>query len=73
MNTSWINQQVRSLKKMLIHSFYGTNLPITTKDIEFVEKRNIKVQELKRQLGEKYILSNVTSIHNRGEKHGISK
>jgi len=73
MNTSWINQQVRLLKKMLIHSFYGTNLPITTKDIEFVEKRNIKVQELKRQLGEKYILSNVTSIHNRGEKHGISK
>ena len=73
MNMSWINQQVRSLKKMLIHSFYGTNLPITTKDIEFVEKRNIKVQELKRQLGEKYILSNVTSIHNRGEKHGISK
>jgi hypothetical protein len=58
---------------MLIHSFYGTNLPITTKDIEFVEKRNIKVQELKRQLGNKYILSNVTSIHNRGEQHGISK
>lgn len=58
---------------MLIHSFYGTNLPITTKDIEFVEKRNIKVQELKRQLGEKYILSNVISIHNRGTKHGISK
>jgi hypothetical protein len=58
---------------MLINSFYGTNLPITTKDIEFVEKRNIKVQELKRQLGEKYILSNVTSIHNRGKKHGISK
>lgn len=58
---------------MLIHSFYGTNLPITTKDIEFVEKRNIKVQELKRQLGEKYILSNVISIHNRGAKHGISK
>lgn len=58
---------------MLIHSFYGTNLPITTKDIEFVEKRNIKIQELKRQLGEKYILSNVISIHNRGAKHGISK
>lgn len=58
---------------MLLHSFYGINLPITTKDIEFVEKRNIKVQELKRQLGKKYILSNVTSIHNRGEKHGVSK
>ena len=36
---------------MLLHSFYGKNLPITTKDIEFVEKRNIKVQELKRQMG----------------------
>ena len=58
---------------MLLHSFYGVNLPITTKDIEFVEKRNIKVQELKRQLGKKYILFNVTSIHNRGAKHGISK
>jgi hypothetical protein len=58
---------------MLLHSFYGTNLPITTKDIEFVEKRNIKVQELKRQMGNKYILSNVISIHNRGEQHGISK
>jgi len=58
---------------MLLNSFYGINLPITTKDIEFVEKRNIKVQELKRQIGNKYILSNVISIHNRGEKHGISK
>jgi len=58
---------------MLLNSFYGTNLSITTKDIEFVEKRNIKVQELKRQMGNKYILSNVISIHNRGEKHGISK
>ena len=73
MNMSWINQQERLLKKMLLHSFYGKNLPITTKDIEFVEKRNIKVQELKRQMGNKYILSNVTSIHNRGEQHGISK
>ena len=54
-------------------NFYGIELPITTKDIEFVEKRNIKVQELKRQLGKKYILSNVTSIHNKGEQHGISK
>lgn len=73
MNTSYIHQQERLLKKMLLNSFYGTNLPITTKDIEFVEKRNIKVQELKRQMGDKYILSNVISIHNRGEQHGISK
>lgn len=38
-----------------------------------MEKRNIKVQELKRQLGKKYILFNVTSIHNKGEQHGVSK
>ena len=58
---------------MLLHSFYGVNLPITTKDILFCEKRYIEVQNLKRQMGKKYILSNVTSIHNRGEQHGISK
>ena len=58
---------------MLLHSFYGVNLPITTKDILFCEKRYIEVQNLKRQMGKKYILSNVTSIHNRGAKHGISK
>ena len=58
---------------MLLHSIYGVNLPITTKDILFCEKRYIEVQNLKRQMGKKYILSNVTSIHNRGAKHGISK
>ena len=58
---------------MLLNSFYGANLPITTKDIEFVEKRNIKVQELKRQMGDKYILSNVISIHNRGVNNGENK
>ena len=58
---------------MLLHSFYGINISITTKDILFCEKRYIEVQNLKRQMGKKYILSNVTSIHNRGAKHGISK
>ena len=58
---------------MLLNSFYKIKLPITTKDIEFVERRNIKVQFLKRQLGNKYVLSNVTSIHNKGEQHGISQ
>jgi len=56
-----------------IHSFYGVALPVTQNDIEFLERRNIKVQFLKRQLGNKYVLSNVISIHNRGEQHGISK
>ncbi len=56
-----------------IHSFYGVALPVTQNDIEFMERRNIKVQFLKRQLGEKYVLSNLTTIYNRGEKHGISK
>jgi hypothetical protein len=56
-----------------IHSFYGVALPVTQNDIEFLERRNIKVQFLKRQLGDKYVLSNLTSIHNRGAKHGISK
>ena len=37
-----------------IHSFYGVALPVTQNDIEFLERRNIKVQFLKRQLGEKY-------------------
>ena len=58
---------------MLLNNFYNIKLPITTKDIEFVERRNIKVQFLKRQLGNNYVLSNVTSIHNRGAQHGISK
>ena len=58
---------------MLLNSFYKIKLPITTKDIEFVERRNIKVQFLKRQLGDNYVLSNVTSIHNKGEQHGISQ
>ncbi len=58
---------------MLLNSFYKINLPITTKDIEFVERRNIKTQFLKRQLGNKYVLFNVTSIHNKGEQHGISQ
>ena len=58
---------------MLLNNFYKINLPITTKDIEFVERRNIKIQFLKRQLGNKYVLSNVTSIHNKGEQHGISQ
>ena len=56
-----------------IHSFYGVALPVTQNDFEFLERRNIKVQFLKRQLGNKYVLSNVTTIYNRGEKHGISK
>lgn len=58
---------------MLLHSFYGINLPITTKDILFCEKRFIEVQNLKRQMGNKYILFNITSIHNKGEQHGVSK
>ncbi len=58
---------------MLINSFYNARLPITVEDLKFCEKRFIKVQELKRQMGEKYLLFNVTSIHNRGEKHGVSK
>ena len=53
--------------KPTIHSFYGVALPVTQNDIEFLERRNIKVQFLKRQLGDKYVLSNVTTIHNRGE------
>jgi len=58
---------------VLLNSFYKIKLPITTKDIDFLERHNIKVQFLKRQLGNKYVLSNVTSIHNKGEQHGISQ
>jgi len=58
---------------MLLHSFYNLRLPITVDDLKFCEKRFTKIQELKRQMGEKYLLFNVTSIHNRGEQHGISK
>ena len=58
---------------VLLNSFYKIKLPITTKDIDFLERYNIKVQFLKRQLGNKYVLSNVTSIHNKGEQHGISQ
>ena len=58
---------------VLLNSFYKIKLPITTKDIDFLERYNIKVQFLKRQLGNKYVLFNVTSIHNKGEQHGISQ
>ena len=49
----------------IIHSFYGVALPVTQNDIEFMERRNIKVQFLKRQLGEKYVLSNLTTKENK--------
>lgn len=63
MNTSWINLQGRLF--VLLNNFYGVNLPITTKDIEFIERRNIKVQFLKRQLGSKYVLFNLTTKENK--------
>jgi len=63
MNTSWINLQGRLF--VLLNNFYGVSLPITTKDIEFIERRNIKVQFLKRQLGSKYVLFNLTTKENK--------
>ena len=38
-----------------------------------VQANTAAQQDQLRQLGEKYVLSNVTTIHNRGEQHGISK
>ena len=77
MDIYFLDHNVKPRYKMdqepTIHSFYGVALPVTQNDIEFLERRNIKVQFLKRQLGDKYVLSNLTSIHNRGEQHGISK
>lgn len=77
MDIYFLDHNVKPKYKMdyepIIHSFYGVALPVTQNDIEFLERRNIKVQFLKRQLGDKYVLSNLTSIHNRGAKHGISK
>jgi hypothetical protein len=77
MDIYFLDHNIKPTYKMdyepTIHSFYGVALPVTQNDIEFMERRNIKVQFLKRQLGEKYVLFNVTTIHNRGEKHGISK
>jgi hypothetical protein len=49
----------------IIHSFYGIALPVTQSDIEFIEKRNIRVQFLKRQLGNKYVLFNLTTKENK--------
>jgi len=63
MNTSWINLQGRLF--VLLNNFYGVKLPITTKDIEFIERRNIRVQFLKRQLGSKYVLFNLTTKENK--------
>ena len=50
---------------MLLNNFYEVKLPITTKDIEFIERRNIRVQFLKRQLGNKYVLFNLTTKENK--------
>ena len=50
---------------MLLNNFYGVKLPITTKDIEFIERRNIRVQFLKRQLGNKYVLFNLITKENK--------
>ena len=63
MNTNWINLQGRLF--VLLNNFYGVKLPITTKDIEFIERRNIRVQFLKRQLGNKYVLFNLTTKENK--------
>jgi len=63
MNMSWINLQGRLF--VLLNNFYGVKLPITTKDIEFIERRNIRVQFLKRQLGNKYVLFNLTTKENK--------
>ena len=63
MNMSWINLQGRLF--VLLNNFYGVKLPITTKDIEFIERRNITVQFLKRQLGNKYVLFNLTTKENK--------
>jgi len=63
MSMSWINLQGRLF--VLLNNFYGVKLPITTKDIEFIERRNIKVQFLKRQLGNKYVLFNLTTKENK--------
>ena len=63
MNMSWISLQGRLF--VLLNNFYGVKLPITTKDIEFIERRNIRVQFLKRQLGNKYVLFNLTTKENK--------
>jgi len=63
MNTNWINLQGRLF--VLLNNFYGVKLPITTKNIEFIERRNIRVQFLKRQLGNKYVLFNLTTKENK--------
>jgi hypothetical protein len=63
MSMSWINLQGRLF--VLLNNFYGVKLPITTKDIEFIERRNIRVQFLKRQLGSKYVLFNLTTKENK--------
>jgi len=63
MSMSWINLQGRLF--VLLNNFYGVKLPITTKDIEFIERRNIRVQFLKRQLGNKYVLFNLTTKENK--------
>jgi len=63
MSMSWINLQGRLF--VLLNNFYGVKLPITTKDIEFIERRNITVQFLKRQLGNKYVLFNLTTKENK--------
>jgi hypothetical protein len=77
MDIYFLDHNVKPRYKMdyesTIQSFYGVALPVTQNDIEFLERRNIKIQFLKRQLGDKYVLSNLTTIHNRGEQHGISK
>ena len=63
MSMSWISLQGRLF--VLLNNFYGVKLPITTKDIEFIERRNIRVQFLKRQLGNKYVLFNLTTKENK--------
>jgi hypothetical protein len=63
MSMSWINLQGRLF--VLLNNFYGVKLPITTKDIEFIERRNIRVKFLKRQLGNKYVLFNLTTKENK--------
>lgn len=44
----------------LIHSVYGFDIPMSTIELMQAEERRTKIQELKRWLGDKYLLAPLT-------------
>jgi hypothetical protein len=49
------------MRDNLIYSVYGFNLPITSSELMQAEARRTKIEMLKREMGDKYLLAPLTT------------